>query len=255
LRDVFVECANVRRTAYFVAFFIFVYLCNAFFFADAVPLREHVVSRSVRKENKLNSPPINPQPTMKRVCIYCASSPRIRDVFFQATEELTTYLIAEGIEIAFGGGSTGLMGKIADTVLEKGGKIMGIMPYFMHELEWGHKGVTDFHYTETMHQRKHKLMENVDAAIALAGGCGTFEELLEAITLKQLGIFNKPILILNTDNYYEPLKMLLENAIEEQFMVENNRNIYQFVDTPAQLMAALKNSTITAPQLNRNKKI
>jgi uncharacterized protein (TIGR00730 family) len=178
---------------------------------------------------------------MKRVCIYCASSPKIHDNFFQATEKLTTYLVDAGIEIAFGGGSTGLMGQVADTVLAKGGKITGIMPYFMHELEWGHKGVSDFVYTKTMHQRKHKLMKNVDAAIALAGGCGTLEELMEVITLKQLGIFTKPIIILNTNNYYEPLKMMFKNCLDGKFMADKNHDLWQFIDEPEQVLPALQN--------------
>ena len=179
---------------------------------------------------------------MKSVCVYCASSALIRPVFFEATKKLASYLVSENFEVIFGGGSQGLMGLLADTVLEKGGKITGIMPHFMKAVEWDHKGVSDFHFTETMHERKQKFLEKADGLITLAGGCGTFEELLEAITLKRLGIFNKPIVILNTDGYYNPLQEMLERSIEEKFMTEKHREMWQFVNEPEEVIPALRDN-------------
>ena len=178
---------------------------------------------------------------MKSVCVYCASSPRIRPIFFEATKKLASYLVDENLEVIFGGGSVGLMGQLADTVLEKGGKITGIMPNFMKLVEWDHKGVKNFHFTDTMHQRKQKFLDHADGLITLAGGCGTFEELLEAITLKRLGIFNKPIVVLNTDGYYNPLKEMLENSISEGFMTEEHGSMWTFVNEPEEVVPALRN--------------
>ena len=178
---------------------------------------------------------------MKSVCVYCASSSKIRSVFFEATKKLAGYLVEENIEVVFGGGSQGLMGQLADTVLEKGGKITGVMPNFMKAVEWDHKGVKHFHFTETMHERKQKFLDASEGIITLAGGCGTFEELLEAITLKRLGIFNKPIVILNTEGYYDPLEEMLERAIDEQFMIEEHKLLWQFVKQPEEVLPALRN--------------
>jgi uncharacterized protein (TIGR00730 family) len=181
---------------------------------------------------------------MKTVCVYCASSPNIRDVYFDATRKLAGYLVDENIEVVFGGGSVGLMGQLADTVLEKGGTITGIMPNFMKLVEWDHKGVKDFHFTETMAQRKQKFLDLSDGLITLAGGCGTFEELLEAITLKRLGIFNKPIVILNTDGYYDPLEQMLERSISERFLTEAHRDMWTFVREPEEVIPALRGQKV-----------
>lgn len=179
---------------------------------------------------------------MKKICVYCASSPNIKQSFFDATETLAQLFVKDNIELVFGGGAKGLMGKLADTVIKNNGKIKGIMPQFMNEVEWAHKGVSDFEFTETMHQRKARFLENIDGLVALPGGCGTLEELLEAITLKRLGQFTKPIVILNTDNYYAPLKDMLNRSVEEKFMDVKHLEMWRFVDEPEQVIDALKNS-------------
>lgn len=178
---------------------------------------------------------------MKRVTVYCASSSRIKPIYFDTTARLARLLVDNDYEVVFGGGSTGLMGKLADTVLEAGGRIKGIMPRFMHEVEWSHKGVTYFEYTDTMHERKAGLIRDTDGVVALPGGCGTFEELLEAITFKRLGLYDKPIVILNTDGFYDPLQTLLERSIEEQFMKPAHREMWRFVDEPEQVLELLNN--------------
>ena len=136
---------------------------------------------------------------IKKICVYCASSAKVDKSYFEATEELALELIKENIEVIYGGGAIGLMGKLADTIIENNGKIKGIMPEFMNEVEWAHKGVSDFEFTETMHERKSKFLEGIDGLVALPGGTGTLEELFEAITLKRLGQFTKPIIILLTN--------------------------------------------------------
>ena len=132
-----------------------------------------------------------------RICVYCSSSAKIDKSYFKATEKLAKEFVKNNVEVVFGGGATGLMGKLADTIIENKGKIKGIMPRFMNEVEWAHKKVEDFELTDTMHERKAKFLQNIDGLVALPGGSGTLEELLEAITLKRLGQFTKPIVILN----------------------------------------------------------
>ncbi|SRR5690554_672070 len=177
-----------------------------------------------------------------KVCVYCASSPRIDKKYFDAAEKLANEFIQNKIEVVFGGGSSGLMGKIADVIIQNGGKIRGIMPRFMNEVEWAHKGVTDFIFTDTMHERKAKFLDGIDAITALPGGTGTLEELLEAITLKRLGKFNKPIIILNTNGYYNPLKQMLNKCVEENFMNSKHLSLWCFVDEPHEVIPAIKSA-------------
>jgi len=177
-----------------------------------------------------------------KVCVYCASSANIDPVYFEATARLATLLVDANIAVVYGGGASGLMGKLADTILAHGGKIKGIMPKFMNEVEWAHKQVTDFEFTDTMHERKARFLEGIDGIIALPGGSGTLEELLEAITLKRLGLFAKPIVILNTRDYYAPLRLMLDKCVEEHFMQPRHLDMWTFVDTPEEIIPALTNA-------------
>jgi uncharacterized protein (TIGR00730 family) len=177
-----------------------------------------------------------------RICIYCASSAKIDEIYFEATERLAKILVNSKVHVVYGGGGHGLMGKLADTVIAQGGHIKGIMPQFMNEVEWAHKSVTDIEFTKTMHERKAKFLENIDALIALPGGTGTLEELLEAITLKRLGQFTKPIIILNTNGYYDPLKLMLERCVEEKFLRPIHAEMWTFVNQPEEVMSAINQS-------------
>lgn len=177
-----------------------------------------------------------------RICVYCASSAKIDETYFEATERLAKILVNSGVQVIYGGGGHGLMGKLADTVLAQGGQIKGIMPQFMNEVEWAHKKVTDFEFTKTMHERKAKFLENIDALIALPGGTGTLEELLEAITLKRLGQFTKPIIILNTNGYYDPLILMLKRCVEEKFLRPIHAEMWTFVHQPEEVMSAINQS-------------
>ncbi|WP_291727007.1 TIGR00730 family Rossman fold protein [Bernardetia sp.] len=177
-----------------------------------------------------------------KICVYCASSSKIDKNYFDETEKLALEFIKSDVEVVYGGGAVGLMGKLADVIIENRGKIKGIMPQFMNEVEWAHKKVADFEFTETMHERKAKFLEGVDALVALAGGTGTLEELLEAITLKRLGLFDKPIIVLNTNGYYNPLKEMLEKSVEEKFMQPEHLKIWTFVDKAEEVLPAIKNA-------------
>lgn len=177
-----------------------------------------------------------------KICVYCASSAQIDKAYFDATERLAWEFVKNDIEVVYGGGAIGLMGKLADTVLDNGGKIKGIIPRFMNEVEWAHKKVEDLEFTDTMHERKARFLENIDGLVALPGGTGTLEELLEAITLKKLGLFTKPIIILNTNHFYDLLIQLLEKFISENFIHERHRQMWTFVDEPEEVLDAIRNA-------------
>jgi uncharacterized protein (TIGR00730 family) len=179
---------------------------------------------------------------MLQVCVYCASSGHIHSDYFDATARLAHLLVENEVKVVFGGGSSGLMGQLADSVLAAGGQIKGIMPQFMNEVEWGHTGVSDFVYTETMHERKAKFLEGTDALIALPGGPGTFEELFEAITLKKLAQFTKPIVILNTRGYFNAFNLLMQQAVEERFMPDELKHLFTIVDNPEEVLPAIHNA-------------
>ena len=172
---------------------------------------------------------------IKTICVYCSSSDRIDPVYFSAAENLAKILVNKKIIIVFGGGSTGLMGRIADTVIKMNGEIIGIMPNFMKAIEWDHKGVYNFHFVEDMHARKKKFIDSSDALITLPGGSGTFEELLEAITLKRLGLHDLPIIILNTNGYFDPLIEMLKRAVEQQFLRPEDGKLWDVIDEPEEI--------------------
>jgi uncharacterized protein (TIGR00730 family) len=172
----------------------------------------------------------------------------VDSIYFDATERLATELVRNGIGVVYGGGAIGLMGRLADTVLSEGGQITGIIPKFMDDVEWSYQGLTELIFTETMHQRKAKLIENVDAIIALPGGTGTLEELFEVITLKRLGLFSKPIAILNTNNFYAPLKEMLNKCVTENFMKPKHLSMWSFVEQPENIIPTLQN----APQWSKD---
>jgi uncharacterized protein (TIGR00730 family) len=138
------------------------------------------------------------------VTVYCASSRKVDEKYFKATLALADELLRKNAKVIYGGGAVGLMGAIADRYVEKRGRIKGVIPEFMVKVEWAHPNVDDMLIVTDMHDRKKKLIENTDAVIALPGGTGTLEELSEVITLKRLGKFSKPILMLNTDGFYTP---------------------------------------------------
>ena len=164
---------------------------------------------------------------IKNVCVYSASSTKIAPVYFAAAKELGRLLAMHGINLINGAGSLGLMAATSDAVLEAGGKVTGIIPRFMVEQGWQHEGLTHLVKTETMHERKQLMAEMSDGVIALPGGCGTMEELLEIITWKQLGLYFKPIIILNINGFFTPLLEMLQRAIDENFMREEHGSIWQ----------------------------
>jgi uncharacterized protein (TIGR00730 family) len=177
-----------------------------------------------------------------RVCVYCASSQRLAPAYFEAAEQLARTFVEHGVTAVTGGSSVGLMGRIADTMLALGGSVVGVMPQFMIDVEWAHPGLSELHIVDDMHERKRRLLQGIDALVALPGGSGTLEELLEAITLKRLGQFLAPIVIVNTGSFFDHLICLLDRCVEDGFMRESHRQMWTVVDQPGDVMAAIESA-------------
>jgi uncharacterized protein (TIGR00730 family) len=174
--------------------------------------------------------------------VYCASSRTSHPDYRSAAHRLGEVLADAGLTVVYGGGAVGSMGALADGALARGGRVIGILPRFMAELEWGHKGLSDLQLVEDLRTRKHMMLTLSQAAIALPGGSGTLEELLEAITLKRLGLYLNPIVLVNTRNFYTPLVAMLQRAVDERFMDERHLRMWQVVGTPEEVPEALSNS-------------
>ena len=177
-----------------------------------------------------------------RVCVYCASSNACDPVYREVARRLGGLLAEAGCMLVYGGGRAGSMGALADGALARGGRVIGIIPRFMRELEWSHEELTELHVVEDMRTRKHEMLTRASAVVALAGGCGTFEELLEAITLKRLGLFLGPIVIVNTGGYYDPLLEQFARAIDGRFMDTRHGAMWQVVSEPEEVVTALESA-------------
>jgi len=176
-----------------------------------------------------------------KVCVFASSSSRIQNEYNSAASKLGDLLAKSSIEVVFGGGGIGLMGILADAVIKNGGKVTGVIPSFMQDEGWGHNGIDDMIITHDMGERKKKMFGLSDGVIALPGGVGTLEELTEAITLKQLSLFDGPIIILNTLGFYDHLIDFLDNMVENHFLRSEHKGIWQVVNTPEEAVKALIN--------------
>ena len=176
----------------------------------------------------------------RAVCVYCASSRVSHPDYRAAAYRLGAVLAAEGFSIVYGGGAVGSMGALADGALTAGGRVIGVLPRFMDELEWGHKGLSELQLVEDMRTRKHLMLARSQAAVALPGGCGTLEELLEAITLKRLGLYLSPIVMVNTRGFFDPLLAQLRQAVEERFMDARHLQMWDVVPSPEEVPDALR---------------
>jgi uncharacterized protein (TIGR00730 family) len=176
------------------------------------------------------------------VCIFASSSSRINEEYAIAATHLGALLAKAGMNIVYGGGGIGLMGTIADSVMKNQGKVTGVIPAFMKDEGWDHKSVNDMIITNDMGERKKRMFELADAVVALPGGVGTLEELTEAITLKQLGLYNGPIIILNTLNFYDSLISFFEHMITGHFLRFEHKGIWEIAGTPEEVMVYLANN-------------
>lgn len=188
---------------------------------------------------------------IERVCIFCGSSPKVDPVYLDAARELGKYLAEAAIAVNYGCGAFGVMGALSDSMLENRGKITGIIPSFMVEYGWSNPKITETIVTHDMRERKKLMIADVDAVIALPGGIGTLEEIMEVITLKQLGQFLKPIILLNTKGFYNHLTAFLDEMIRQEFMRESHREIWTVVDNPSEIIPAVINTPRWNAEVNK----
>lgn len=181
---------------------------------------------------------------INNICVYCASSNKVADIYGETAYELGALLAKEGITVVTGAGGIGLMRKVEDGALDNGGKAIGVIPQFMVEHGWHHTELTELRITGSMHERKQTMASLSDAVIALPGGCGTIEELSEIITWKQLGLYFNPIVILNVNGYYNHFIAQLEQAIEEHFMGEIHGKIWSVAETPSEALEIIRNTPV-----------
>lgn len=167
----------------------------------------------------------------QNICIYCGANPGSNPNFHQATRNIANYLAARNIGLVYGGAKVGIMGMLADSVLESGGRVTGVIPKFLSSKEIAHEGLTELIAVNTMHERKLKLQELSDGFIALPGGFGTLEELFEVLTWMQLGLHHKPIGILNLDGYYDGLKLCIDQMIHHQLIKKEDAQLLLWANT------------------------
>ena len=178
----------------------------------------------------------------RSVLVYCASSRACDQAYHDVAHRLGELLARAGCTVVYGGGRAGSMGSLADGALAAGGHIVGVIPKFMVDLEWGHDDLTELHVVEDMRARKHEMLTRATAVVALPGGTGTLEELFEAITLKRLGLYLGPIVIVNTRGYYDPLLAQLDAAIGGRFMDARHASMWTVVAGPEDVLGAIESA-------------
>ena len=175
------------------------------------------------------------------VCVFCASSANIDERYLADARELGNLLAQGGWRCVNGGGAVGLMGAVTDGTLDAGGEVTGVIPKFMVDNGWCYDRLEDVIVTADMHQRKYMMSEMADTVIAMPGGVGTLEELLETLTWRQLGLVKVPVIILNTLGYFDQLIAMLDHAIDEGFMKPSHAQLWTVANTPAEAIAMLEN--------------
>ena len=190
-----------------------------------------------------------------KIAVYCASSTQIDDRYFQDARQLGRLMAQRGVTLVNGAGNMGLMAASAEGCLEAGGKAIGVIPTFMIGEGWCHNGMTQIIETADMHERQAKMAEMTDAGIFLPGGCGTFAELSELITWKQLGLYLKPIILLNTKGYFDSLLNTLHQAITENFMRPVHADIWKVAPTPEEALRMALETPLWDTSIRRFAKI
>ena len=182
---------------------------------------------------------------MKSICVFCGSRSGGNPLYAAAAREVGAYLAHNNIQLVYGGGDVGLMGMLADSALEAGGEVSGVITRSLLEKEVGHQGLSELHIVETMHERKAKMVDLSDAFIALPGGFGTFDELFEVLTWRQLGIHDKPIGILNVEGYFDSLLNFVDYMVAENFLHQAHRALLCVSYTVEELVKLLTNQPAT----------
>ncbi len=186
---------------------------------------------------------------MQRICVYCGSNTGSRPLYKHAAVELADVLVRHDLELVYGGADKGIMGVIADAVLERGGKVHGVIPKMLCEKELAHQNLTELHIVSSMHERKTMMAALSDAFIAMPGGYGTLEEIVEIITWGQLKFHDKPCGLLNTDGYFDYLLRYLDHAMAEGFLREENRQMLLCAESPVELVRQFEE--YTAPKVEK----
>jgi hypothetical protein len=177
---------------------------------------------------------------MKAISVFCGSNFDGNPILLKAVTDLADVMVERGISLVFGGGSVGVMGLIADAVLQRGGTAIGVIPKFLMDKEVGHTGLTELIITENMHQRKQKMADISDGVITLPGGFGTMEEFFEVLTWLQLGLHGHPIGLLNVDGFYNPLLMQIDLMVEKKFLKPLNRELVLSDPNPKTLIELME---------------
>lgn len=173
---------------------------------------------------------------MKAICVFCGANFNGDPLLKQAIEQLAEVMVSREIALVYGGGKVGVMGLIADAVLSRGGKAIGVIPQFLMDKEVGHTGLTELHIVENMHQRKQMMNDLCDAIITLPGGLGTLEEFFEVLTWLQLGLHKHPIGLLNVSGFYDSLLTQLDVMVEQRFLKPTNRELVITSGDPIELV-------------------
>ena len=182
--------------------------------------------------------------SIQSIAVYCASSNKVRPSFVAAAETLGAAIADSNIKVIYGDGGIGLMAAVARGALNRGGEVVGVIPQFMVEQGWNNPHSSHTIVTQTMHERKALICEMADAMVALPGGIGTFEELLECMTWKQLGLHHCPIVILNTDGYYDKLLACIDLMVDEQMMRPIHKEMFVVVEKPEEVVPAILNAPV-----------
>ena len=181
---------------------------------------------------------------VEMVTVYASSSAALKPVYYDAARRTGEVLAEAGKSIIYGAGGSGLMGSMADGALSKNGKVYGVVPQFLKELELTHRGLTGLRVVKEMRIRKQIMLEGSSAVVTLPGGSGTYEELFEALTMKRLGRWVGPIILVNTAGFYDGLLLFLKHSIDECFMGRSHLNMWSVVDEPEQVIEAIKNAQV-----------
>jgi uncharacterized protein (TIGR00730 family) len=181
---------------------------------------------------------------MKHLCIFCGSSKGNDPVYEKTAEKLAKIIVDEGLIMVYGGGSIGIMGVLADRILSLNGKVIGVIPRFLYDLEVGHDNVTELIVVESMHERKQKMAEISEGFLALPGGFGTLEEMGEILTWIQLKLIRKPIGLLNINGFYDHFLNMLDNMVASGFLKKNNREILLSSNDPEEIINIIKNAPV-----------
>lgn len=174
------------------------------------------------------------------LCVYCGSSKRGSESHIDAARDLGVVLADAGIRLVYGGGRVGLMGIVADAVLENGGEVVGVIPKFLQKLEVGHTACTELFVTDNMHDRKLKMAKLSDAFAVLPGGLGTLDETFEILTWKQIKLRDKPVVLVNVDGFWDPLMSLIESQIAENYVRTEHRELYEVAPTVADVLPIIR---------------